>query len=202
MKKGHLGWRVLFALCLVMFVGFRAWSTDMIKIGVIGPMNLIQGKEHRNGATMAAEEINGKGGALVSGKKMKIELVKADSNEFLNVTDATNAMERLMTQGRVDLVVGGFRTEAVLAMQDIAMEHKKIFIGCGAAHPGLYACVANKYDFYKYFFRGTPFNSKSLGKTSFIHLIYVGAILKKSLNLPSVKVAVAGEKAMWAEPMI
>ncbi len=78
---------------------------------------------------MAAEEINGKGGVQVGNKKMKIELVKADSNEFLNVTDATNAMERLMTQDKVDFVVGGFRTEAVLAMQDIAMEYKKIFIG-------------------------------------------------------------------------
>ena len=65
---------------------------------------------------------------------MKIKLVQADSNEFLNVTDATNAMERLMTQDKVDFVLGGFRTEAVLAMQDIAMDHKKIFIGCGAAH--------------------------------------------------------------------
>jgi branched-chain amino acid transport system substrate-binding protein len=202
MKKGNLGRCVLWAICLVIFVGFPAWSADMIKIGVIGPMQFMQGKGHWNGATMAAEEINGKGGVLVGGKKMKIELVKADSNEFLNVTDATNAMERLMTQDKVDFVVGGFRTEAVLAMQDIAMEYKKIFIGCGAAHPELCTRVAEKYDFYKYFFRGTPFNSTFLGKTSFIHLGYVAAILKKSLNLPSVKVAVVGEKAMWVEPMI
>jgi hypothetical protein len=57
---------------------------------------------------MAAEEINGKGGVQVGGKKMKIELVKADSNEFLNITDATNAMERLMTSDKVDFMVGGF----------------------------------------------------------------------------------------------
>ncbi len=79
---------------------------------------------------MAAEEINAKGGIQVGNKKMKIELIQADSNEFLNVTDATNAMERLITKDKVDFVVGGFRTEAVLAMQDIAMENKKIFIGC------------------------------------------------------------------------
>ena len=93
---------------------------------------------------------------------MKIELVKADSNEFLNVTDATNAMERLMTQDKVDFVVGGFRTEAVLAMQDIAMDYKKIFIGCGAAHPELCPRVAKDYKRYKYLFRGTPFNSNFL----------------------------------------
>jgi branched-chain amino acid transport system substrate-binding protein len=189
-------------LVFMIVTGFSAWSADVIKIGVIGPMNFMQGKGHWNGATMAADEINGMGGIQVGGKKMKIELVKADSNEFLNITDATNAMERLMTQDKVDFVVGGFRTEAVLAMQDIAMEYKKIFIGCGAAHPELCERVAQKYDFYKYFFRGTPFNSKFLVKTSFIHLGTVGAILKKSLNLPSLKVAVVAEKAMWVEPMV
>jgi branched-chain amino acid transport system substrate-binding protein len=199
-KKALLGLGM--GLVFMMATGFSAFGADVIKIGVIGPMNFMQGKGHWNGATMAADEINGMGGIQVGGKKMKIELVKADSNEFLNITDATNAMERLMTQDKVDFVVGGFRTEAVLAMQDIAMEYKKIFIGCGAAHPELCERVAQKYDIYKYFFRGTPFNSKFLVKTSFIHLGTVGAILKKSLNLPSLKVAVVAEKAMWVEPMI
>jgi len=190
------------ALCLVLAIALPARAADTIKIGVIGPMNFTQGKGHWNGATMAAEEINAKGGVQVGQKKMMIELVKADSNEFINLTDATNAMERLMTQNKVDFVVGGFRTEAVMAMQDIAMDYKKIFIGCGAAHPELCLRVAKDYNKYKYFFRGTPFNSMFLVQTSFIHLGTVGAILKKSLNLPQVKIAVVGEKAVWTEPMI
>jgi len=190
------------ALCLVLAIGLPCWAADVIKIGVIGPMNFMQGQGHWNGATMAAEEINAKGGVQVGQKKMNIELVKADSNEFINITDAANAMERLMTQSKVDFVVGGFRTEAVMAMQDIAMDYKKIFIGCGAAHPELCLRVAKDYNKYKYFFRGTPFNSNFLGQTCFIHLGTVGAILKKSLDLPQVKVAVVGEKAVWTEPMI
>jgi branched-chain amino acid transport system substrate-binding protein len=202
MKRLKAGWMMMAALCLVLVTVLPAWAADVIKVGVIGPMNFMQGKGHWNGATMAAEEINAKGGVQVGQKKMMIELVKADSNEFLNLTDATNAMERLMTQDKVNFVVGGFRTEAVMAMQDIAMDYKKIFIGCGAAHPELCERVAKDYNKYKYFFRGTPFNSTFLGQTSFIHLGTVGAILKKSLNLPQVKIAVVGEKAMWTEPMI
>jgi branched-chain amino acid transport system substrate-binding protein len=133
---------------------------------------------------------------------MEIELVKADSNEFLNVTDATNAMELLVTRDKVDFIVGGFRSEAVLAMQDIAMDYKKIFIGCGAAHPQLCTRVAEDYDTYKYFFRGTPFNSTYLVRTCFIQMATVGAILKKSLNIEKVKVAIVAEKAMWVDPMI
>jgi branched-chain amino acid transport system substrate-binding protein len=202
MKNFKLMLVIILAFFLVVTLCFPAWGARKIKIGVIGPMQFVQGKGHWNGAVMAAEEINAKGGVKVGDKKMMIELVKADSNEFLNVTDATNAMERLLTRDKVDFVVGGFRSEAVLAMQDIAMDYKKIFIGCGAAHPELCTRVAKDYDTYKYFFRGTPFNSRYLVKTCFIQMATVGAILKKSLNIPKVKVAIVAEKAMWADPMV
>ena len=202
MKKSVFGWSIVLVICLVIGMNFPAWGAKTIKIGVIGPMNFVQGKGHWNGAVMAKEKINARGGIQVGKKKMKIELVKADSNEFLNVTDATNAMELILTRDRVDFIVGGFRTEAVLAMQDIAMDYKKIFIGCGAAHPELCLRVAKDYKRYKYFFRGTPFNSMYLVRTCFIHMATVGAILKKALGIPKVKVAIVAEKAMWVDPMI
>jgi len=185
-----------------MAIGLPAYAAKVIKIGVIGPMKFVQGKGHWNGATMAAEEINAKGGLWVGKKKVKIELVKLDSNEFLSITDATNAMELAVTRYKVDFLVGGFRTEAVLAMQDIAMDYKKIFIGCGAAHPELCIRVAKDYKRYKYFFRGTPFNSRYLVKTCFIHMATVGGIMKKVLGIPKVKVAIVAEKAMWVDPMV
>ena len=193
---------IILAFFLVVTFCFPAWGAKTIKIGVIGPMQFVQGKGHWNGAVMAAEEINAKGGVKVGDKKMKIEVVKADSNEFLSMTDATNAMELLLTRHKVDFVVGGFRSEAVFAMQDIAMDYKRIFIGCGASHSKLCLRVAEDYDRYKYWFRATPPNEKFLGKIAFIQLATVGAILKKSLNIPKVKVAVVAEKAMWVEPMI
>ena len=202
MKNFKFIWVTILVSVFIATVCFPAWGAKTIKIGVIGPMQFVQGKGHWNGAVMAAEEINAKGGVKVGDKKMKIELVKADSNEFLNVTDATNAMERLMSRDRVDFVVGGFRSEAVLAMQDIAMDYKKIFIGCGAAHPELCTRVAKDYDTYKYFFRGTPFNSRFLVRTAFIQMATVGTILKKTLNIPKIRVAVVAEKAMWADPLI
>ena len=192
-------------LVIVFLFAVSPWAVALgqeIKIGVIGPMKFVQGIGHWNGATMAADDINAKGGIQVGNKKMKIKLVQADSNEFLNVTDATNAMERLMTQDKVDFVIGGFRTEAVLPMQDIAMEHKKVFIGCGAAHPELCERVAKNYNTYKYFFRGTPYNSTYLVRASFIHVATVAAVLKQSLNIPKIRVAVVAEKALWADPMI
>jgi branched-chain amino acid transport system substrate-binding protein len=200
----RLGKGILISVIVFLFA-VSSWAVAFgqeIKIGVIGPMKFVQGQGHWNGAIMAAEEINAKGGIQVGDKKMKIKLIQADSNEFLSVTDATNAMERLITKDKVDFIVGGFRTEAVFAMQDIAMEHKKIFIGCGAAHNELCERVAKNYNTYKYWFRVTPYNSTFLVRAAFIHLGTVAAVMRQSLNIPKIKVAVVMEKALWADPMV
>lgn len=177
-------------------------DSSVIRVGVIGPMQFLQGKGHWNGAVMAMEEINNKGGIKVGNKQKKIDLIKADSNEFLSITDATNAMERLIVKDKVNFIVGGFRTEAVLAMQDIAMDAKTIFIGVGAASPEMNTRVGENYDRYKYFFRGSPTNSSLLIRNCFIHLGYIAAVVSKTLNIPKVKVAVVGEKVEWVEPVI
>ncbi len=202
MKRCLFGLSILLMACLLMAMGMPANAADVIKIGVIGPMNFMQGKGHWDGATLAAEEINAKGGPQVGQKKMKVVLVKADSNEFMSITDATNAMERLMTQDKVDFVVGGFRTEAVFAMQDIAMDYKKIFLGCGAAHPELCEKVGKDYKRYKYWFRVTPTNSNYLVRVCLINLATVNGMLKKELGIEKAKVAIVGEKAVWIDPMI
>jgi len=202
MKKFKCLSVLLMAFFLLMTLCFPAWGAETIKIGVIGPMHFLQGKGHWNGATMAAEEINAAGGVKVGKEKLKIEIVKADSNEFLNITDATNAMERLMTQDKVDFVVGGFRTEAVLAMQDIAMDYKKLFLGVGAAHPEICARVEKDYDRYKYWFRLSPINSRYLVKVCLINLATVGGMIKKEFGIEKPKVAIVGAKVMWVDPMI
>jgi len=203
MKSRTAFWDILLSVLLVVLMVFPAGAQEVktIKIGVIGPMNYLQGQSHWNGARMAADEINARGGIRVGGQRMKIELIKADSNEINNITDAANAMERLIVRDKVNFVVGGFRSEAVLAMQDIAMERKTIFIGTGAAHPELCNRVAQDYNFYKYWFRGTPFSSAYIARVAFIQLSTVAALLKEKLNIPKIKVAIVSEKAMWADSM-
>jgi len=204
MKMGSVLKGIVAAAFLAATMSVPAWAqeNDQIRIGVIGPMKYVQGRSHWQGALVAADWINAKGGVQVGDKKMKIQLIKADSNEFLNITDAANAMERLIMKDQVDFVVGGFRSEAVLAMQDIAMEHKVIFLGCGASDPKLCSRVAEDYDFYKYWFRATPYSSSYIARVAFIQLDTVAALLQKELNIPKVKVAVVAEKAMWADGMV
>ena len=203
MKRSSVLGTVLLAVTLCFAFGCDAQKkTDAIKIGVVGPMQFTQGEGHWNGATMAAEEINKAGGISVQGTKRPVEVIKVDSNEFLSIPDATNAVELAISKHKVDFLVGGFRTEAVLVMQDIAMDNKKIFMGCGAAHPELCERVTKNYDRYKYWFRVTPINSKFLVKVDFILLNMVAAAMKKELDIPKVKVAIVAEKAAWADPMV
>jgi branched-chain amino acid transport system substrate-binding protein len=110
MKRLRVFSGIIATAFLVLAIGLpaAAQETNEIRIGVIGPMKYSQGTGHWNGALMAADEINARGGLQVGDKKVKIKLVKADSNEILSITDANNAMERLLTVHNVDFVVGGF----------------------------------------------------------------------------------------------
>ncbi len=193
---------ISFICMIVLAVSVPCWAANTIKIGVIGPMKFSLGQAQWNGAELASEEINAQGGVKVGNRRMKIEVIKADSNEFFSIPDAANAMERLILKEKVDFVMGGFRTEAVLAMQDIAMDNKIVFIGAGAAHPELCLRVAKDYKRYKYWFRGTPFNSNYLVKNIFAQMRSVATHLKKNLAIDRIKVAIVAEKAMWADGMV
>ena len=59
-------------LVTVFLFAVSPWAVVLgqeIKIGVIGPMKFMQGIGNWNGATMAADEINAKGGIQVGAKR-------------------------------------------------------------------------------------------------------------------------------------
>ncbi len=179
-----------------------ALAQNSIKIAVVGPMAFVQGENHWAGAEMARDEINKAGGISVAGKKRKVELVRVDSNEIQSVPDATNAMERAITREKADFVIGGFRSEAVLAMQEVAMDYKKIFLGCGAADAKLGANVEKNYERYKYWFRVSPLNSPDLGKTLFAVLGTIAGQIRADVKKETPKVAILAEKVIWTEAIV
>src|SRR3990172_12265464 len=171
-------------------------QAQTVKIAILGPMAFVQGENHWAGAEMARDEINKAGGINVGGKRVQIELIRADTNEIQSVPDATNAIERVITRDKVDFLVGGFRSEAVLAMQEVAADNKKLFLGAGAAHPQLGAKVEQDYNRFKYWFRVTPLHVGDLVKVSFAVLGVVAEQFRKERNVASPKVAIVAEKAI------
>ena len=188
--------------CALALAAPLAAAQGTIKIAVLGPMAFVQGENHWAGAEMARDNINKAGGINVGGKRMQIELVRGDTNEMGSVPDATNAVERVITRDKADFLVGGFRSEAVLAMQEVAMDYKKIFLGAGAAHSKLGINVEQNYERYKYWFRITPVKDVDLVRTTFAVLATVAGQMRKQLNKPSPKVAILAEKAVWVEGIV
>ncbi len=172
-----------------------------VKIGVLGPMGYDFGELIWYGADMAAGVINGDGGINVGGARRPVKLVKINTNEMKSITDAIAAVDRALMIDRVDCLVGGFRSEAVLAMQDRAMDQKVIFIGSGSASPVQNIRVKQNYDKYKYWFR-VNMNVVPTLPFFFKQLNYVANILKEELGLKKITVAILGDKAAYADPAV
>ena len=180
-----------------------AEEANTIKIGVIGPMEYLQGEHQWWGAEMGRDKVNAAGGIKIGDETYMMELIKADSNEILSTTDAAAAMEKLITVDRADFVIGGFRTEAVFPMQEIAMDYKTIFVSCGAADLALCTPVYEDYERYKYYFRGTPFCNTHLVTNTLYEIEMVGAILKEETGIQGpLRVSVCAEGAQWADNMV
>jgi branched-chain amino acid transport system substrate-binding protein len=190
------------AILLLAFASGTALAQGTVRIGVLGPMNFVQGEHHWNGAQMAADEINKAGGINVGGKRMQVELIRGDTNEIQSVPDATNTIERVITRDKADFLVGGFRSEAVLAMQEVAMDYKKLFLGVGAAHSKLGLNVEQNYDRYKYWFRVSPTKDVDLARTTFAVLGAIGQQIRTDLKTETPKVAILAEKAVWTEALV
>jgi branched-chain amino acid transport system substrate-binding protein len=202
MKKNLVA--LLVMLMIALFVLPNSIFADpgkTIKIGILGPMKFSPGQQQWWASTLAAEEINKAGGVLIGGERYDIELVKADSNEFLSVIDATSAAERLINVDRVHFTIGGHRTEAALAIQEVMADNRMIFMNIMSAHPKLVNRVHDNYNRYKYFFR-ILHNSSMIGKGIFTFINMIGDNIKEELGIDKCKVALVMEKAAWADPIV
>lgn len=202
-RKNRFWFVILFLTVLMVGLSAQAQAgpEKTIKIGIIGPMKLIYGYQIWQAAEIAAEEINAAGGVLLNGVKHKIELIKADDNCFVSVVDAANAMEKLVTVDKVSVVIGGVRSEAVLAQQEIMADNKIVYLSTGSGSPRVVLRVAKNYNRYKYFFRAglSGLWTSHLGR---INVEMAGRKMKELLGIDKPKVALLCEKIVVWEPLI
>jgi branched-chain amino acid transport system substrate-binding protein len=128
-------------------------------------------------------------------------LVEVDSNELVSVPDAASAAEEAITVDNVDVLMGTIRSEAALAVQEVAMDYETILMVCGSSLIAMAEKVAEDYDRYKYWFRITPVNDVNLGTLNFLLVGTVAQKVGATLMMPP-KLAVLAEKAAWTEAMV
>lgn len=150
-KYGLIAIPVMLVLGLIV-TGSQAANRDFnkaetIRIGSLGPVQLIPGIGIHNPATMAVEEINAAGG--IHGKKLELFIGDTEGKTEKGIT----ALKKLVLKDKVDVLVGTYSSGVALALQPYLPKYKIVFIGTGVASLALTDNVKKNYKQYKYFFR-------------------------------------------------
>lgn len=132
-------------------------SSDTIKIGLLTDLDGANGKEDRQAAILAAEQINAQGGIL--GRDVEVIGEDTDYESGADIVKITSALTRLLTYDKVDFICSAVGGGEGLVVQDIIAEHKTIMF-CGFNKDEYTERVLDDYDRYKYFFR-VGFNESS-----------------------------------------
>lgn len=184
-------------------------SDRIIIVGILGPVTEIQGEGEWMGAYLACDEINTAGGVTIDGDTYYFGLVAEDTFEAeasLDISKGTAAATKILTEDNAQFIIGGFRTEAVLAWQELVMDAKKLFLSTGAA-TDTFAHLLNdtypggSYDRYKYFFRVNPINSTRLGGEIIGFMGYLKFYLEGRLGKNVSQVAIIREDLDWTLPL-
>ncbi len=130
-----------------------AASGETFKIGVFGPEQIPQGEDVRDGALLAAKELNAKG------EGPKVEVVFCDSEA--KPEKAIACITRFAQQDMVQAISGGFSSAETLAALDTIKRAKLPYVSAGAASPDVTKDVDSTGPG-KYIFRIGPVNSLSL----------------------------------------
>src|SRR6476659_10360458 len=113
--------KILAGAAAVALLAGTALAQETIKVGVNEPLTgpfAASGTYVVNGAKIAADEINAKGGIL--GKK--IELVIEDNKS--NPTEAAAVAEKLITSDKVPILMGAWGSSLTLAVMPKLMEYE------------------------------------------------------------------------------
>ncbi|MFX0042257.1 MAG: ABC transporter substrate-binding protein [Candidatus Hodarchaeota archaeon] len=176
----------------------------IIKIGVLDDMGYITGQGARNGAEMAAREINERGGVVVDGVNYYIGVETEDteeSNPALDLSRGVAAAERMVNYKKADFLLGGFRTEALQAYREVVMLAKKIFMITGSATAKFCQDVYNDYNKYKYTFRIQPLNEVFLAGEVIRMLAFTILDQKENFGRNITKIAIMRENLAWTQRM-
>jgi branched-chain amino acid transport system substrate-binding protein len=140
-----------------LLVSGPAGAAEPIIIGVPTSLGFLEGKESHKVVQMAVSEINAKGGVTVGGQKRLLEVSSMDIRDAapgVPVPEALLGIEKnILEKKPVGIVVGPFRSEALVAGMDLISKYKTPMIGTIAMTPASEAKVKEDPEKYKYVFR-------------------------------------------------
>ena len=152
-------WVLAAVVCLfsAMLGAGPAIAEQAIVVGLPSSLTAIEGRESLKAAQMAVDEINAKGGVKVGNvnRLLSLEAIDLrDSSPGVPVGEALLGLEKIITEKKpAALVVGPFRSEALLAGMDIIAKYKVPLLGTIAMSPKSEDKIKSDPKKYKYIFR-------------------------------------------------
>lgn len=172
-----------------------AFAADPIVIGVPTSLGFLEGKEAHKIVQMAVSEINAKGGLTVGGVKRPLQVAALDIRDAapgVPVPEALLGLEKNILEDKpVAIVVGPFRSEALIAGMDILAKYKTPMLGTIAMAPTTEKMIKENPEKYKYTFR-TCLNAVYLVK------YLAGMMGQINANFAFTKVYVMHQDVAWA----
>jgi len=161
MKKTVFSAFVLCVLLILFVFSNHALSQlkpgDPIIIGVPTFLGSIEGSEGAKSATLAVEQINAKGGVSIKGVKHPLKIEVSDIRDGapgVPVPEALLGIEKTILEKKAHaIVVGPFRSEALLASMDLLAKYKVPMLGTIAVTPASEKKLLEDPEKYKYVFR-------------------------------------------------
>jgi branched-chain amino acid transport system substrate-binding protein len=153
---------------------------------------------------LACDEINTAGGVDIGGETYYFTIFSKNTFETkpeLDTAKGIAAATKLITEDNAEFILGGFRSEAVLAYQETIMDEELLFFGTGASTDIFCQNVLDDYERYKYFFRAMPINSTSLARSLLTYIAYLDGYLTAVTGENISKVAIIREALTWTEGM-
>jgi branched-chain amino acid transport system substrate-binding protein len=151
-----ISWFLVLTVALSLLAIGPAWSSDTIKVGVVGPRTggaAATGKAFEEGIQLATDYVNAKGGVL----NKKLEIVFEDTAGAPD--KAASGFERLATRDKVVMVLGESHSSAALAEIEVANRLGIPFMVVEAWADPITA------KNYRYVFRAGPSNSGVVNDT-------------------------------------
>jgi len=193
-KIGKFGMIVL-VMCIGFIPTFAADAAEPVVIGIPTSTGFLEGKEALKAVNLAVEEINAKGGVDVGGTKRPFAVESVDIRDAapgVPVPEALLGLEKIILEKKpAALVVGPFRSEALMAGMDIIAKYKVPLLGTIAMSPASEAKIKKEPEKYKYIFR-TCLNAKYLVK----YLAGTMAFINKQFGFN--KVYIMNQDVAWA----
>ena len=136
MKKAVLFTLALISSLALAGTAFAEEARNFFKVGVVTELSgdlATGGNVTKRGYDLWAKEVNAKGGIEIKGKKYQVKLFYADAQS--NPASGASAAERLITQEKVDFILGPYSSGVTLAVAPVVEKYKIPMITGSAESP-------------------------------------------------------------------